>query len=259
MKNKIILNKKIGETPLNVLNNFKEENIFLKNEKLTYAGRLDPLAEGKMLVLIGDECKRKDKYLNLDKEYEFEILCGFKSDTGDLLGISSFNKNTKNKNDLENLNSFLGNQKMFYPVYSSKTVKGKPLFQYAKENKISKIEIPEKDIEIYKIEIIEKYDLNKKELEKIIYKKLSLVKEGGENKNDFRKEKILKNWKKAFNEIDDNRIFSVLKIKTIVSSGTYIRVLSEKIAKDLCDDYGLAFSIKRTRVGWYKKIFKFGF
>jgi tRNA U55 pseudouridine synthase TruB len=45
------------------------------------------MAEGKMLILAGEACKEREKYLGLDKEYIFEILLGFKSDTKDILGI----------------------------------------------------------------------------------------------------------------------------------------------------------------------------
>ncbi|MEY2671815.1 MAG: tRNA pseudouridine synthase tRNA pseudouridine55 synthase, partial [Candidatus Parcubacteria bacterium] len=47
-----------------------------KNLPMTYAGRLDPVAEGLLLVLVGDDCKEKDKYLDLNKEYELSILFG---------------------------------------------------------------------------------------------------------------------------------------------------------------------------------------
>jgi tRNA U55 pseudouridine synthase TruB len=76
---------------LEVLENFKEENPKYKEIKFAYAGRLDPMAEGQLLILVGDTCKERDKYLNLDKEYEFEILLGLKSDTKDLLGLAELN------------------------------------------------------------------------------------------------------------------------------------------------------------------------
>ena len=61
LKNKkfLIANKKVGETLLQALNKLRKGFSFLENQKLTYAGRLDPMAEGKLLVLIGDECKNK--------------------------------------------------------------------------------------------------------------------------------------------------------------------------------------------------------
>ena len=53
---------------------------------MTYAGRLDPMASGLLIVLAGEETKNKEKYLNLDKEYLFEVLFGFKTVTYDFLG-----------------------------------------------------------------------------------------------------------------------------------------------------------------------------
>ena len=97
----ITLYKNRGETPLECLDRFKKENPeyeevgpqgtlvrhdFAKS-KMTYAGRLDPLAEGLLLVLVGEECKKKEKYLGLDKEYEVDVLFGFATDTYDVLGI----------------------------------------------------------------------------------------------------------------------------------------------------------------------------
>ena len=53
------LYKNRGETPLECINRFKKENPEYQKEKMTYAGRLDPLAEGLLLVLVGEECKNK--------------------------------------------------------------------------------------------------------------------------------------------------------------------------------------------------------
>ena len=81
------LDKKSGETPLECINRFKVNNPEYKNDKMTYAGRLDPLASGVLLVLVGEECKNKEEYLKLDKEYELTILFGFKTDSFDILGM----------------------------------------------------------------------------------------------------------------------------------------------------------------------------
>jgi len=59
--------------------------------------------------------------------------------------------------------------------------------------------------------------------------------------------------------IDSEEDFLILKMSIIVSSGAYIRAIAEKIANDVFYDYGLAFSIKRTKIGIYKKYFSFGF
>ena len=73
MKKVILLNKKEGETPLEALEVFRKRKTKQKKEykdvKMTYAGRLDPMAEGLLIILTGEECKNKEKYLVLDKEY----------------------------------------------------------------------------------------------------------------------------------------------------------------------------------------------
>src|SRR3989344_9613864 len=92
MKNIIVLNKKEGETPLEALENFRPRNKEYKDIKMTYAGRLDPMASGLLLVLVGKEIKNKEKYLALNKEYDFKILFGFATDTYDILGRVTHSK-----------------------------------------------------------------------------------------------------------------------------------------------------------------------
>ena len=61
IKKIILLNKKEGETPLEALENFRFKNKEYKDVKMTYAGRLDPMASGILLILAGDEIKNKEK------------------------------------------------------------------------------------------------------------------------------------------------------------------------------------------------------
>ena len=83
----IIVNKRAGLTPLECINEIKKTKPEWAHLPLTYAGRLDPLATGVLVVLIGDECHKKDEYLNLPKEYLVTILFGFATDTYDLMGL----------------------------------------------------------------------------------------------------------------------------------------------------------------------------
>ena len=83
----IVLYKKEGETPLECINRAKEEGVIPKEEKATYAGRLDPMAEGLLIILTGESVHKKEEYLKLSKEYEVEVLLGVSSDTGDILGV----------------------------------------------------------------------------------------------------------------------------------------------------------------------------
>ena len=74
MKKVILLNKKEGETPLEALEIFRIKNNKYKDIKMTYAGRLDPMASGLLLILAGEETKNKEKYTKIIEEYDVDFL-----------------------------------------------------------------------------------------------------------------------------------------------------------------------------------------
>ncbi len=232
--------KKLGETPLEALERLRFDNPEYADLPMTYAGRLDPMAEGELIILIGEECKKKEEYLGMDKEYEFEMLFGFKTDSYDLLGLSSqqdFDKE-KLKTDLENeLKALTGKSKQKYPPYSSKTIDGVPLFQKTKDGE--EFDLPERNVEIYKIEFLGFREISGDKLLFEIKRRVGLV------KGDFRQEEVVKNWESLLKEKTDE-IFYIAKASVSCSSGTYIRSLVNSLS---CP--ATTFSINRTRV--YKK------
>ena len=242
--NKVVLNKRIGETPLECILRYKNET----GEKrvMTYAGRLDPMAEGALLCLIGDECKNKDQYLALNKKYTFEILVGFSTDTHDLLGIVSDTNPTNGGSDLDTLllqilPSFIGKQRQTYPAYSSKTVNGVQLHTLARANKVSDSELPSREVEIFELNLIGKRSIRGDALLKHIINKIDLV------KGDFRQDLIKARWKKVLNN-RNSKEFQIIEIEMSCSSGTYVRALirdiSQKVGIPMC-----AHAIKRTKIG----------
>ena len=74
MKQIINLNKPISITPLEAVKKFQKKNPEYKNKKIGYAGRLDPMAEGILLLLIEDINKEITKYMNLDKTYKVQEI-----------------------------------------------------------------------------------------------------------------------------------------------------------------------------------------
>lgn len=221
------LNKKEGETPLECINRFKVDNPEYEKEKMTYAGRLDPLASGVLLVLVGEECKKKEKYLGLDKEYVIEILFGFRTDTGDILGLitGSKNKEIKLEEIKKRLKSFLEKKIRLYPKYSSPSLAG--------------AKITEKMGEIKSIKYLGSKNINSQILLKNIEKSIVLV------QGNFRQEKILAGWKnKLINNIEK---YLIIKLKVHCSSGVYMRQLAEEVGQKFGIS-SLAFSIKRTRM-----------
>ena len=83
----VLINKYRGELLSELLNRVRSEHGFSDLEKMTYAGRLDPLASGLMIILSGDDVHKKPDSPGLDKSYTAEILIGVETDTYDILGI----------------------------------------------------------------------------------------------------------------------------------------------------------------------------
>lgn len=232
--------KSVGETPLEVIDSLRITHPELKDEKMAYAGRLDPMAHGELVILIGDECKNRDYYQGLDKEYYFKILLGVSTDTQDILGkITKTAETYQNKSVVKCITDFQGEYDQALPVYSSYRVKGKPLFWWAKENKLDEIEIPSKPVEIYELEIVKELQIQKSELREIIPERINKV------QGDFRHEEILKTWNNFFDAAPDT--YEVIEVRAKVGSGTYIRGLVRDIG-ERANTPMLALEIERREV-----------
>ena len=234
------------------------------NTPLAYAGRLDPMAEGKLLILIGDECKKLKAYTGLDKEYSFEILFGFSSDTGDVLGLATKDEITKmlTKNDVRRVTKkFVGTHTFPYPRFSSKTVQGKPLHRWALEGRLDEIKIPVRESRIYRIEANDMCTVKTDELQKTIYDKIQMLAPVTDPEKawgaDFRRGPIMEQWENILKNSPQDT-FYIARMSAIVSSGTYIRTLAEKIAETL-GTHGLAYSITREKIGKYVSFGPVGF
>ncbi len=219
--------KPVGLSPLEVIERLKLARTDLTAQKITYAGRLDPLASGVLVLLAGDERFNKDQYLNLPKTYEVEILLGISTDTGDVLGLIT---DVEPKFiDLEffqkSITQSVGVYNQLAPKFSSPGLDGKTFH---------------KEIEIYSIKTIGSCLLNSNVLLKQIVSKISLV------VGNFRQIEILVKWRSLLESNDKN--WTVVKVVVEASSGTYMRLLAENIGRKL-DVPALAYSIKRTKVG----------
>ncbi|MBU3668377.1 MAG: hypothetical protein FGM57_00230 [Candidatus Taylorbacteria bacterium] len=238
----ICVYKRRGETPLESLGRLRELYPILNDIPLSYAGRLDPLAEGVLLVLSGAYNKRREEFLSLDKVYEVEVLTGVATDTGDTLGLVTYFNPVDISDDLFKTicNSFVGTYTSTYPAYSSKTVNGVPLHVLAKEGKISEVELPTFTSYIHSIEYVESRSVSMVDVLSIIENTHALV------SGEFRQGPILDSWKKCTH----SEVLKAFRIRVSASSGTYMRTLANDISKK-CGSEGIAFHIKRTRIGQF--------
>jgi len=264
MKKCVVLDKKVGQTPLACAEAWRAENSEYEDVSLAYAGRLDPMASGKLLILIGEECKKQTDYHGLDKTYEFEVLFGVQSDSGDVLGLVNECKvpDFNEVKIIEVTKKLTGEVTFPYPKFSSKTVQGKPLHTWTLEDRLNEIEIPTYTSKVHNLKLNQFKKLSRKEVYDQTSKKIESIPPVTDIRkaigNDFRRPDIRATWK-TFQASDLQEEFMVAKFTCTCSSGTYMRTLAEEIAKGL-GTCGLAYSIHRTHIGKYKSLlFGFGF
>jgi tRNA U55 pseudouridine synthase TruB len=256
MKRRVVINKEVGETPLMALTRWKEAHPAYASVPASYAGRLDPMASGKLLILLGEECKQQKKYTDLDKEYEIEILLDAGSDTGDALGLVTYSgaETSLDKSALQKvLQGERGVHTRPYPPFSSKTVDGKPLFLHTLEGTIDHISIPEHEERIYKIRKRNIEQISSIALVERVGAFLAKVPKSDEPSKrlgaDFRIDAVRASWEHFFEEAGQ-RSFTIISLRVACGSGTYMRSLAGRIGEAL-GTRGLALSINRTRIGKY--------
>jgi tRNA pseudouridine55 synthase len=191
----------------------------LKTKKIGHAGTLDPLAEGVLVVLTGQDTKKQNEYMKMDKEYRAKIALGIESDTYDLEGPvrivarpADADKLLKRIEGL--LPKYIGEITQKVPPYSAVKIKGERLYKQARAGKITEEDVPEKKVKICSIDI-----------------------------ESFKEEEISLSSRKLE--------FPVLTCTIDCGSGTYIRSFAHDLGKDLGTG-GALIDLKRTRVGDFK-------
>lgn len=250
-----VVEKAVGETPLAAIRAYKRAHPEVAKERIAYAGRLDPMASGKLLLLIGDECKRQEKYHGLDKAYRFEVLLGTESDSGDVLGIIDWKKSglVDKKRLAGAAKSLVGEVSLSYPKFSSKTVAGKPLHLWTLENRLGEIEVPVANTKVYRIKLLDLRTESAEDVYKTVSEKIETIPEVTEESKrlgaDFRRRDVRLSWQ-VWRENHKAENCQIATFECVVSSGTYIRSLAPEIARRV-GTVGLAYSIHRTEIGRY--------
>lgn len=244
--------KNIGETPLQALRRFRMRTVLPEDIPLSYSGRLDPMAEGKILILVGDECKQEKEYRKMDKEYDVEILVGVKTDTADILGLPHVDllyRHIEIAAVKKIMRESVGTHEWPYPHYSSKPVQGKPLHAWAREGRLNEIELPKTTSRIVSIRLNSISSVKTYELERLILQKIQTLQKFNGNKpcTDFRQIEIEHAWREQFRRTSIPN-FLIIRCTCIAGSGTYMRTLAEHIGARL-GTTACALSIKRTRIG----------
>lgn len=244
MKSKYLLNKPVGITPLEAIQYLKKTQPELENTPLGYAGRLDPMANGLLIILAGEENKKRKAYELLPKTYEFEILFGIETDTYDVLGLitqacQQTDVHLKQINTV--LETYIGSFTQPYPPYSSARVQGKPLYYWARKGILNTLTIPAKAVQIQTAIVHSLENVRYEEIQQSILSKIQRL---STSSGDFRQNEILAQWKAFSGEAQ----YGIARCTVECSSGLYIRSLCHEIGHTL-NTCALAYSITRTAVG----------
>lgn len=218
----ILIYKRLGYTPFQVLQEVRDFLDEGDKGNITFAGRLDPMAEGYIHLLWNGDEEEKGRLMGLDKQYKVEVLLGIKTDTDDVLGlIDSVNDKDFDKDEL---NKFIGPFEYNYPKYSSPHIKdvlkGND-FEYKKQNGY-----------IYDIEFLGVKVLNNEDFKKRVFDKLGQCNMTGY----FRLDNIKECWNVFFD--DNKKDYPVVSLNVKCKSGTYMRVLARELG-------GFALGINR--------------
>lgn len=166
VKNGILnIDKPQGITSYDVVDVIKK--LFPKT-KVGHTGTLDPLATGVLPILIGEATKLSNNFTAEDKVYKVKMLLGVETDTYDITGRIVF-ASVVNKDEFyikERIKRFIGKQMQTPPIYSAIRIDGKRAYSYAREGK--KVEMPEREVEIYSIEDI-KVNLELREVSFVVH------------------------------------------------------------------------------------------
>jgi tRNA U55 pseudouridine synthase TruB len=226
----IQFDKRIGETMDELISRFRLEYSIDNKIKVAYAGRLDPLAFGKIILLTDNDIYDKEKYCGKDKIYTCLIVHSIQTDTYDIMGKIVSDKNWEPVyNNVENIE-----YEQQYPMYSSIYViqdgMRKPLWYYEKNN-IKVENMPSKKVKLLRGEkISDDTVISSIELLRIINDRIEQVK-----KDTYRQDEIISLWRE---KLEENKDYTLSKWKFIITSGGYIRYLANKMN-------GCCFDIER--------------
>lgn len=148
----LVLVNKVGDMTSHTV--VEEIRKLFKVKKAGHFGTLDPLAQGLLLIGMGNATKFFNFYIKKKKLYSGRIAFGYATTTYDTEGEPLGENKAVDLNQIDIpalLARFTGKQLQTPPIYSAKKFKGKPLYKYAREKKEEGIELKPVPIEIFSL------------------------------------------------------------------------------------------------------------
>ena len=164
----LLLDKKKGCTSHDVVFHLRH---LLNQNSVGHAGTLDPSAEGLLVMLLGQATKLSSYMLNNNKRYFLTMKLGLVTDSFDTDGkVLKDTPVSLEKKIIQNaLENKIGTFKIPVPIFSAVKVKGKKLYEYARnkkdlESSQKDLELPQKEMSFFDLDI-KRIEKDKAELE----------------------------------------------------------------------------------------------
>ena len=127
----------------------------LQAKKNGHTGTLDPFATGVLPIAFGEATKLVPFVTDGDKEYEFVVKWGEKTDTGDIEGkvIATSDKIPNREEITAALPHFIGKITQIPPAYSAIKINGQPAYKLARKGE--EVVIKPREVEIYALELLQ--------------------------------------------------------------------------------------------------------
>ena len=224
----------------------------LQTNKLCYAGRLDPLAQGVMLILTNEHTKNMNHHLTHNKVYRFQMVLGVSTKSQDIAGaVTGLQSVQASQQQIcDELAKFVETYTtQQYPLVSSYVVRQgankKPLWWYDKHG-IHVDDIPSKEVKIhnYNVEQVEHYTSDM--LCHLALNRLNMIR-NEKTRDDLQVDKLMQQYEYIASTELKNHVLSVVTMTLDVSTGFYVR--------KFCEDFGAhlgvpccTFDITRLRI-----------
>lgn len=147
----VLVNKPKGVTSRNVVDSVGK---ILNTKKIGHTGTLDPLATGVLILTVNKATKIGELLTNYYKEYVAEVVLGLKTDTLDITGniLEEQKIHISEEQIVQVLNKMIGSYEQEVPIYSAVKIKGKKLYEYAREG--VHVDLPKRIVTIKSLELI---------------------------------------------------------------------------------------------------------
>jgi tRNA pseudouridine55 synthase len=241
--------KRAGDTPLQALEALRARDPSLADVPMVYAGRLDPMAEGVLLVLAGDDRHALPEHLLHDKGYRATFLFGVASDTGDGLGRLGFWDGglpppvtpPAPVAAMAAVAGLAGSHTLALPVWSSHRVRGKPLWWWARAGRQDEVDVPTRAMVVTHVSDVSHTQVRASHLSSEVCGRIARV------RGVFRQAEAIADWERLARE---ERPLLAVTAHLDVRSGVYVRALANLLGERLgCG--ALLLALVRTRVGPY--------